>query len=170
LFCYSGSFGIGALAGGAKKAVFVDSSRPACALIRRHLALNRLEETRAEVVNSNVFRYLARLEKENREFDLIVVDPPAFATMKKDLTRAARAYLFLNQTAFRLLREGGLLATFSCSHHVGAKLFDQIAWEAALQAERSARVLFRFHHCPDHPVSVYHPEGDYLKGLLLRVD
>jgi len=170
-FCYTGGFSLAALAGGAASAVSVDSSASALELARRNAAANGLDTAHSalsEWIEADVFRYLRDAQAQGRSFDLIVLDPPKFAPTEKHAPAAARAYKDINLNALRLLRRGGLLATFSCSGGVNADLFQKIVAGAAADAGASATILERFHAAPDHPVLLEFPEGEYLKGLLLR--
>ena len=167
-FCYTGGFSLSALAGGARSVVSVDSSGPALALARRNAALNGLDAPGTEWLEADVFRYLRDARTQGRSFDLIVLDPPKFAPTEKHAPAAARAYKDINLNALRLLRPGGLLATFSCSGGVSADLFQKIVAGAAADAGASATLRGRFQAAPDHPVLLEFPEGEYLKGLLLQ--
>jgi 23S rRNA (cytosine1962-C5)-methyltransferase len=169
-FCYSGGFSLSALAGGARHVTSVDSSAPALELAKSNVALNGLALGNAEWVEADVFRYLRRLRDEARQFNLIVLDPPKFAPTSKDAERASRGYKDINLGAFKLLRPGGVLATFSCSSGVSADLFQKIVAGAAADANVTATVMSRFTAAADHPVRIEFPEGEYLKGLLLRID
>jgi 23S rRNA (cytosine1962-C5)-methyltransferase len=168
-FCYSGGFTLSVLAGGARSALSIDSSGPALALARENLALNKQDAARAEWHEADVFQALRKLRDEGRKFDLIVLDPPKFAPTAGFAEKAARGYKDINLSALRLLRPGGLLATFSCSGGVSEDLFRKIVAGAATDAGVSAFVIERFHAAADHPVRLEFPEGEYLKGLLLRV-
>ena len=167
-FCYTGGFSIAALAGGARSALSIDSSGPALALAVENLALNKLDASRAEWREADVFQALRKLREEKRQFDLIVLDPPKFAPTASFAEKASRGYKDINLNALRLLRPGGLLATFSCSGGISADLFQKIVAGAAADAAASANIVGRFHAAPDHPVRIEFPEGEYLKGLLLR--
>jgi 23S rRNA (cytosine1962-C5)-methyltransferase len=167
-FCYTGGFALSALAGGARSMLSIDSSGPALELAKRNLALNGLEAERAEWLEADVFGALRKLQREGRQFDFIVLDPPKFAPTPKDAERAARGYKDINLNALKLLRRGGLLATFSCSGGVSPELFQKIVAGAA--ADAGASLLLRERYCAalDHPVRIEFPEGEYLKGLLLE--
>jgi 23S rRNA (cytosine1962-C5)-methyltransferase len=167
-FCYTGGFSLVALAGGASSVTSIDSSGPALELARRNVVTNGLDASRAEWVEADVFRYLREARERGRSFDLIVLDPPKFAPTEKHAQAAARAYKDINLNALKLLRPGGLLATFSCSGGVSADLFQKIVAGAAADANASCTILDRFHAAADHPVLIEFPEGEYLKGLLLR--
>jgi len=167
-FCYTGGFSLSALAAGAKSVLSVDSSETALDLARQNLQLNALDSSRAEWVEEDVFRYLRTLRDMGKTFDLIVLDPPKFAPTSKDAERAARGYKDINLNALKLLRPGGLLATFSCSGGISPELFQKIVAGAAADAAVSLHVERRFTASADHPVLLEFPEGEYLKGLLLR--
>jgi len=166
-FCYSGGFALNALVGGAKSVTAVDSSADALALARGNAELNKLAG--AEWLEGDVFQMLRRFRDQARSFDLIVLDPPKFAPTAAHAEKAARAYKDINLLAFKLLRPGGLLATFSCSGGVGADLFQKIVAGSALDAGVQAQIIERLGPGADHPVALNFPEGDYLKGLICRV-
>ncbi len=167
-FCYSGGFSLAALAGGARAVLSIDSSAPALALARENLARNGFAKEGVEWREADAFSELRRLRDEARSFDLIVLDPPKFAPTAQHAARAARAYKDINLTAFKLLRPGGLLATFSCSGGIDALLFQKIVAGAALDARADARLVGHFEASPDHATTLAFPEGRYLKGLLLQ--
>ena len=167
-FSYSGGFTLSALAGGARSVLSIDSSAPALELAKRNLALNGVDPTRAEWLEADVFGALRSLRAEDRQFDLIVLDPPKFAPTPKDAERAARGYKDINLNALKLLPRGGLLATFSCSGGVSPELFQKIVAGAAADAGASLLLRERYRAAPDHPVRIEFPEGEYLKGLLLE--
>jgi 23S rRNA (cytosine1962-C5)-methyltransferase len=168
-FCYTGGFTLAALAGGARDTVSIDSSADALALARSNLAANReLASRGASWREADVFAELRRLRDEGRSFGLAILDPPKFAPTAAHAPRAARAYKDINLLALKLLEPGGLLATFSCSGGVSADLFQKIVAGAALDAKVDAAIVGRFSASGDHPVALAFPEGDYLKGLLVR--
>ncbi len=167
-FCYTGGFTLSALAGGARSVLAIDSSAQALAQAKRNLELNRIASDRAQWLDADVFQALRRLQRDERRFDLIVLDPPKFAPTSKDAARAARGYKDINLNALKLLRPGGLLATFSCSGGVSAELFQKIVAGAATDAGAPLLLRDRYRSAPDHPVRIEFPEGDYLKGLLLE--
>jgi len=167
-FCYTGGFTLSALAGGARSALSIDSSAPALELAKRNLALNGVRAGRAEWLEADVFGALRKLQREGRQFDFIVLDPPKFAPTPKDAERAARGYKDINLNALKLLRPAGLLATFSCSGGVSPELFQKILAGAAADAGVSLLLRERYRAAPDHPVRIEFPEGEYLKGLLLE--
>jgi 23S rRNA (cytosine1962-C5)-methyltransferase len=169
VFSYTGAFALSALAGGATSVVSIDSSNDALALARENLARNpALSAERTQWREADAFSELRRLRDAGAEFDLIVVDPPKFAPTLAHAERAARAYKDVNLWALKLLRAGGLLATFSCSGGIDATLFRKIVAGAALDAGADVCVIGRFGASADHPVALAFPEGEYLKGLLIR--
>jgi 23S rRNA (cytosine1962-C5)-methyltransferase len=168
-FAYSGAFTAYALAGGAEQVLSIDSSAEALALGKENLALNGLPAERAEWLEADVFQALRTLRDQGRCFDAIILDPPKFAPTAAQAQRAARGYKDINLLAFKLLRPGGLLFTFSCSGGVSAELFQKIVAGAALDARVAARIVERLSQGPDHPVALNFPEGAYLKGLVCEV-
>lgn len=164
-FCYTGGFTVAALRGGAAAALSVDSSEPALEQARANEALNGLppSEWRA----GNVFDVLKALLDEGRRFDLIVLDPPKFAPSAQHLERAARAYKEINLKALKLLDPGGLLFTFSCSGAMSVDLFQKVVAGAVIDARVDAQLVRRLAAGADHPMLMTHPEGEYLKGLML---
>ena len=168
-FSYTGAFAVYALATGATSVVNLDASGDALALADANLRLNGFDPDRWQNIEADVFKQLRRWRDEGRQFDLIILDPPKFATSRGNLQRATRGYKDINWLAMRLLRPGGLLATFSCSGLVSDDLFQKILFGAALDAGRDVRIIGHFHQSPDHPVLLTFPEAAYLKGLLLHV-
>ena len=167
-FCYTGGFTVAALAGGAKSVLSIDSSAEALALARENVTANAFDPDRTEWRDADVFAELRKLRDAARAFDLIVLDPPKFAPTAQHAEKAARAYKDVNLLALKLLRPGGLLATFSCSGGISPDLFQKIVAGAALDARANALVVGRFAASADHPVALNFPQGDYLKGLLVR--
>jgi 23S rRNA (cytosine1962-C5)-methyltransferase len=165
-FSYSGAFSVYGFSGGAKSIVTLDSSRPALELAEQNLALNGFETAEGELLKADAFTYLKEFDSN---FDLIVLDPPSLAHRRSDVSAATGAYKFLNLHALRHLNPGGVLLTFSCSQHLTADLFQKVVFGAAVDAGRKVTILKKLGHSIDHPVSLHHPEGDYLKGLALRV-
>jgi 23S rRNA (cytosine1962-C5)-methyltransferase len=166
-FAYAGGFSCHALAGGARRAVLIESSPEALAAARENLRLNGVAE-RAEVVAANAFDELRRRERTGERFDLVVLDPPPFARGREAVEAAARGYKEINLRAMRLLAPGGLLLTFSCSHHVTAQHFEEICRAAAADAGVTLRVRDPLTQAADHPILLTIPETRYLKGLLLE--
>ena len=164
-FAYTNAFGVYAAAGGAREVVAVETSVAANELARENWALNGFAPERLHIVREAVQRVL---RQEAERFDLIVLDPPPYAKERGQVERAARAYKDLNLHALRRLSPGGLLATFSCSQHIEPDLFQKILFGAALDAGVAVQWLARWGAGPDHPVHLDHPQGEYLKGFLLR--
>ena len=167
-FCYTGGFTLAALAGGARLVLSIDSSAEALDAARANAALNGCDPALLEWRGDDVFAALRALRGERRAFDLVVLDPPKFAPTAQHAARAARAYKDINLLALRLLRPGGLLVTFSCSGGVSPELFQKILAGAAADAPAEVECLARLQADADHPVLLSFPEGEYLKGLLLR--
>jgi len=168
LFSYTGAFSVAALAGGATRAVDVDSSAAALALARRHRAENALSADGSDFVDADVFEDLRRRVAEGQRWDAVVCDPPAFAKKKADVDRAARGYKDVNRLAMTLVSPGGWLLTCSCSGLVDADLFQKIVFSASAEARASFALVVRQGAGPDHPVSLDCPEGEYLKGMWMR--
>ena len=166
-FAYTGGFTVNALAGGAAKVTAIDSSGPALELLKRNVALNKLPE--AECIEGDVFQLLRKMRDQARSFDLIVLDPPKFAPTAAHAEKASRAYKDINLLAFKLLRPGGLLFTFSCSGGVSRDLFQKIVAGAAVDARIDAQIVGHLSAGADHPIALNFPEGEYLKGLICRV-
>ena len=164
-FSYSGGFSVYALAAGASKVVSVDVSAKATDLVEANIAANGFEAPH-EAVTADVLTYL---QENETSYDIVVVDPPAFAKSQRKRHNAVQGYKRLNALALRRVKPGGLLFTFSCSQVVDKTLFDNTITAAALEVGRPVRVLHHLSQGPDHPVSIYHPEGSYLKGLVLEV-
>ena len=165
-FCYTGGFSIHALAGGAKSVLSVDSSADALALLEENIALNDLPADRHIALEGDVFQLLRKFRDENRSFDMIILDPPKFAPTASHAEKASRAYKDINLLAFKLLRHGGMLFTYSCSGGIDAALFQKIVASAALDAGTEATIIEHLSQGSDHPVSLHFPEGAYLKGLV----
>ena len=168
-FCYTGGFTLNALAGGAAAVTAVDSSTDALEQGRQNLDLNQFAPDAVEWVEGDVFNVLRTFRDQARSFDLIVLDPPKFAPTRSQAQQAARGYKDINLLAFKLLRPGGLLVTFSCSGGIEADFFQKIVADAAVDAEVDAQIIEWLHQSSDHPVLLHFPEGAYLKGLVARV-
>ena len=168
-FCYSGGFTLNSLKAGASHVTSVDSSALAIETLQHNLKLNGFSETMQTSVQSDVNKQLRVFKEENQKFDVVVLDPPKYAPSRSALDRAARAYKDLNRLGMMLLEPGGILATYSCSGAVDMETFKQIIAWAALDAGREVQILKQFHQPEDHPIRMSFPEGEYLKGLLLRV-
>jgi 23S rRNA (cytosine1962-C5)-methyltransferase len=165
-FCYTGGFSVHALANGAKSVLSVDSSADALALLEENIALNRVPADRHTSIEGDVFQLLRKFRDENRSFDMIILDPPKFAPTAAHAEKASRAYKDINLLAFKLLRHGGVLFTYSCSGGIDTALFQKIVASAALDAGVDARIIEHLSQGSDHPVSLHFPEGAYLKGLV----
>jgi 23S rRNA (cytosine1962-C5)-methyltransferase len=167
-FCYTGGFSLAALKGGANSVISIDSSGEALAVAKRNMALNGFDDSKAEWRDADVFKSLRAFRDEGRTFDLIILDPPKFASSPQQVDRAARAYKDINLIGLQLLRENGVLFTYSCSGAISADLFQKIIAGAATDAGVDARILKRLSAGADHPMTTNFPEGEYLKGLLLQ--
>lgn len=169
-FCYNGGFTLHALNSGANSVCAIDSSEEAIENVKRNVELNGFNQSRLEVQCADVFAALRKFRDSRRTFDVIILDPPKFADSKGHVERACRAYKDINLLAFKLLRPGGYLATYSCSGSVMPELFQKVVADAALDSRRVVRMERRFMQAPDHPVSMNFPEGLYLKGILCHVE
>jgi len=166
-FAYSGGFSLYAQRGGAKQVCSVDISAPAMELARQNFLLNGYKAPKANFVTADVFQFL---REQELNYDLLILDPPAFTKHKRDIVQACRGYKDLNRIALQKLPPKSYLLTCSCSYHVDEKLFQTVVFQAASEAGRRVRILQRHHLAPDHPINIYHPEGSYLKSLLLYVE
>ncbi len=168
MFCYTGGFSVYALAGGAHEVVSVDSSAKAISLTDANVELNFPGDTRHSSQAIDAFKYLDAMEAGRH--DLIILDPPAFAKHRSALRNALQGYRRLNARAFEKIAPGGILFTFSCSQAVNREQFRLAVFSAAAQSRRRVRILHQLTQPADHPVNIYHPEGEYLKGLVLYVE
>lgn len=168
MFCYTGGFSVYALRGGAELVHSVDSSAKAIALTDANVALNFPDTDRHTSYAEDAFKFLSNMEQD--AYDLIVLDPPAFAKHRGALHNALQGYRRLNAKAFEKIAHGGILFTFSCSQAVNREQFRLAVFSAAAQSRRNVRILHQLTQPADHPVSIYHPEGEYLKGLVLYVE
>lgn len=167
MFCYTGGFSVYALRGGAELVHSVDSSSKAIDLTNANVGLNFPDEARHKAFAEDAFKFLGQADAG---YDLIVLDPPAFAKHRDALRNALKGYTRLNAAAFEQIRPGGILFTFSCSQAVSKEQFRLSVFTAAAQSGRYVRILHQLHQPADHPVNIYHPEGEYLKGLVLEVE
>ena len=167
MFCYTGGFSFYAMRGGAEIVHSVDSSQKAIDLTKANVTLNFPNDSRHEAFAEDAFKYL---EKMSLPYDLIILDPPAFAKHKDALRNALKGYTRLNKKAFEKIQPGGILFTFSCSQAVNKDQFRTAVFTAAASAGRKVRILHQLHQPADHPINIYHPEGEYLKGLVLYVE
>ena len=167
MFCYTGGFSFYAMRGGAKTVHSVDSSAKAIELTNANVELNFPDDNRHEAFCEDAFKFL---DAADNKYDLIILDPPAFAKHRAALHNALKGYTRLNVKAFQRIRKGGILFTFSCSQVVTKDNFRNAVFTAAAQAGRNVRILHQLHQPADHPINIYHPEGEYLKGLVLYVE
>ena len=167
MFCYTGGFSVYAMRGGANIGHSVDSSAKAIELTNHNVAMNFPNDNRHEAFCEDAFKYL---DDNDKKYDLIVLDPPAFAKHRMALHNALKGYIRLNIKGLQRIKPGGILFTFSCSQAVSKENFRNAVFTAAAQAGRNVRILHQLHQPADHPVNIYHPEGEYLKGLVLYVE
>lgn len=167
MFCYTGGFSFYAMRGGATLVHSVDSSAKAIELTNRNVQLNFPGDARHQAFCEDAFKYL---EKADNQYDLIILDPPAFAKHRGALHNALKGYTRLNNKAFQIIQSGGILFTFSCSQVVSKDHFRNAVFTAAAKTGRKVRILHQLHQPADHPINIYHPEGEYLKGLVLYVE
>ena len=167
MFCYTGGFSVYAMRGGAKLVHSVDSSAKAVDLVNANIELNFPGDNRHQAFAEDAFKFLDNMQTP---YDLIILDPPAFAKHRDALRQALRGYTRLNAKAFEKIQPGGILFTFSCSQAVNKDQFRMAVFTAAAQSGRKVRILHQLHQPADHPVNIYHPEGEYLKGLVLYVE
>ena len=167
MFCYTGGFSVYALRGGAKLVHSVDVSQKAIDLVRSNVAHNFGEHAPHEAFAEEAFEFMA---KNQNKYDLIILDPPAFAKHRDAVKNALRGYQRLNAKGIQAIRPGGILFTFSCSQAIDKDMFRLAVFSAAAQVGRKVRILHQLHQPADHPINIYHPEGEYLKGLVLQVE
>ena len=167
MFCYTGGFSVYAMRGDAKQVHSVDSSAKAIELTNDNVALNFPGDARHEAFCEDAFKYL---DEHDQQYDLIVLDPPAFAKHRAALRNALKGYTRLNVKGLQRIKKGGILFTFSCSQVVTKDKFRNAVFTAAAQVGRKVRILHQLHQPADHPINIYHPEGEYLKGLVLYVE
>ena len=165
MFCYTGGFSVYAMRGGAELVHSVDSSAKAVDLVNANIALNFPGDNRHKAFAEDAFRFLDQMDGQ---YDLVILDPPAFAKHKDALKNALRGYTKLNAKAFEKMPPGSILFTFSCSQAVNKDQFRMAVFTAAAMARRKVRILHQLHQPADHPINIYHPEGEYLKGLVLE--
>ena len=170
MFCYTGGFSLYALRGGAKTVDSVDVSQKAIDLVNVNVARNFPSATNHNAVAADAFEYLSKQKEEGKTYDLIILDPPAFAKHRDAVKNALRGYQRINAKAIEMIRSGGILFTFSCSQAVDKEAFRLAVFSAAAQVGRKVRILHQLHQPQDHPINIYHPEGEYLKGLVLYVE
>ena len=168
MFCYTGGFSFYAMRGGAEIVHSVDSSQKAIDLTKANVTLNFPNDSRHEAFAEDAFKFLSEMQKD--AYDLIILDPPAFAKHKSALKNALIGYRKINAKAFDKIKSGGILFTFSCSQAVNKEQFRLAVFSAAAQSGRKVRILHQLTQPADHPINIYHPEGEYLKGLVLYVE
>jgi 23S rRNA (cytosine1962-C5)-methyltransferase len=168
-FAYTGAFAVYAARGGAGRIINVESSTDALGTAERNMVLNGFAHLDCEYVEADVFRQLRRYRDADRQFDMIILDPPKFAQSQRSVKRAARGYKDINWLAMRLLRPGGTLITFSCSGAISADLFQKILFGASLDAGREVQIVGSLAQGTDHPILLTFPESAYLKGAICRV-
>ena len=168
-FSYTGGFGVNAAKAGAASVTLLDESESALAIARKNFTLNKLDSTKTEFIAGDAFSVLREFRDRGRQFDFIILDPPKFAPTKATLPRAERAYKDINLLAMKLLRRGGMLATFSCSSGMDRENFRKVLLWASGDAGRDVQLIWNFSQPPDHPVRLIFPESEYLKGFLCRV-
>ena len=169
-FAYTGGFGIAALTGGAAHVTNVEDIAGPIELIKKNLELNRIDKQKCTNIKADVFQLLRQYEKEKRTFDLIILDPPKFAESQSHMNQAARGYKDINLLAFKILKPGGLLFTFSCSGLMKMDLFQKIVSDAAIDSGRNAQIIRWLGQSLDHPVKLHIPETSYLKGLCIKLE
>ena len=170
MFCYTGGFSLYALRGGARQVDSVDVSQKAIDLVKANVARNFPHCTNHQAVAADAFEYLSAQRAANKTYDLIILDPPAFAKHRDAVKNALRGYQRINAKAIEMIRPGGILFTFSCSQAVDKEQFRLAVFSAAAQVGRNVRILHQLHQPQDHPINIYHPEGEYLKGLILYIE
>lgn len=170
MFCYTGGFSLYALRGGAKHVDSVDVSQKAIDLVNANVAHNFPKATNHTSVCADAFEYLGAQKTAGRTYDLIILDPPAFAKHRDAVKNALRGYQRINAKAIEMIRPGGVLFTFSCSQAVDKEAFRLAVFSAAASVGRKVRILHQLHQPQDHPINIYHPEGEYLKGLVLYIE
>jgi len=170
MFCYTGGFSVYAMRGGAELVHSVDSSAKAIDLTDKNVEANFPNDTRHTSYAEDAFKYLNNLHTLEQQYDLIILDPPAFAKHREALRNALKGYKRLNAKAFEQIKPGGILFTFSCSQVVSKEQFRLAVFSAAAESKRNVRILHQLSQPADHPINIYHPEGEYLKGLVLWVE
>ncbi|WP_075882859.1 class I SAM-dependent rRNA methyltransferase [Candidatus Protochlamydia sp. W-9] len=166
-FSYTGGFSVYAMAGGAKRVDSVDISQEAVNACQKHFVLNELSEFDNRFICADVFKFL---REDVLDYDLVILDPPAFAKKQKDVIAACRGYKDINRLAMQKMPRKSLLLTCSCSHHVNELLFQKVVFQAAAEANRNVRLIGKHQLACDHPINLFHPESDYLKSFLLYLD
>lgn len=166
-FSYSGAFSIAALVGEAVTTTSVDISQKAIDLVKEHVLLNGFNANEQQFIAADVFEFL---RQGHLDYDLVILDPPAFVKRRSDVVKACRGYKDINRIAMKGMPAGSMLLTSSCSHFIDDTLFQKVVFQAAVEAGRQVRIIDRHHYAPDHPENIFHPEGHYLKSLLLYIE
>lgn len=169
-FTYTGGFSISALKAGAKRVISVDSSGPALEILRKNIELNNIDSSKSELVEAKVAEQLRKYRDMGKQFDMIILDPPKFIYDRAHLEQAIRAYKDLNLLGIKLLKPGGILASFSCSQPMEENLFQKIISYAATDANKNVQILHKLCQSPDHPIAINFPESAYLKGLICKIN
>ena len=169
-FCYSGGMALPCIKAGAKSVECIDSSAEALNLLRKNIQVNHSDETRINLIEGDVFTELRKRRDQGHAYDMVILDPPKFAPTVTFVHKATRAYKDINLMALKLLKRGGILATFSCSGGINLELFQKIIFSAALDAHRDVKILETLHQASDHAVALNFPEAAYLKGFILHVN
>ena len=167
MFCYTRRCSGYARRGGAKRGHSVERGAKGIEVTKANIAMNFPGDNRHEAICDDAFKYL---DSHNDKYDLIILDPPAFAKHRSALHNALKGYIRLNVLGLKRIKHGGILFTFSCSQAVSKEQFRTAVFTAAAQANRQVRILHQLHQPADHPINIYHPEGEYLKGLVLYVE
>lgn len=170
MFCYTGGFSVYALRGGAKSVCSVDVSQKAIDLVTENVKRNFPTCTNHKAIAADCFDFFDEIGKNNESYDLIILDPPAFAKHRDAIKNALRGYQRLNAKGIEAVRPGGIIFTFSCSQAIDKEMFRLAVFSAAASVGRKVRILHQLHQPQDHPINIYHPEGEYLKGLVLQVE
>jgi 23S rRNA (cytosine1962-C5)-methyltransferase len=170
MFCYTGGFSVYALRGGAELVHSVDSSTKAIELTEKNVQANFPNDSRHTSFDEDAFKFLNNLQQNEQKYDLIILDPPAFAKHREAIRNALKGYKRLNAKAFEQIKPGGILFTFSCSQVITKDQFRLAVFSAAAESKRNVRILHQLSQPADHPINIYHPEGEYLKGLVLWVE
>jgi 23S rRNA (cytosine1962-C5)-methyltransferase len=170
MFCYTGGFSVYALRGGAELVHSVDSSAKAIELTEKNVQANYPNDPRHTSFDEDAFKFLNNLQHNEQKYDLIILDPPAFAKHREAIRNALKGYKRLNAKAFEQIKPGGILFTFSCSQVITKDQFRLAVFSAAAESKRNVRILHQLSQPADHPINIYHPEGEYLKGLVLWVE
>ncbi len=169
-FSYTGAFSVAACMGGALSTTSVDISKEAIDKTKQNFLLNKCPLDEHLFFAEDVFKFLRSSSHDFSKYSLVVMDPPAFAKKRKDIVSGCRGYKDINRLIMEKMRPGGLLLTSSCSYYVDPSLFQKVVFQASVEAKRRVRIIDRHHQARDHPVNICHPEGDYLKSLLLHVE